>query len=155
MTKWEEKTAAYTVHDETQVKGFFGEYRWMSNFHVSPVDFRGNRFTSVEAAYQSAKCSTPEEAKTFQSMSPLDSKRAGGRTNLPSNWEEIKLGVMSECVLSKFSLDEGLKARLLATGYKYLEETNHWNDTYWGVCNGMGLNMLGKTLMQVRKILSK
>lgn len=40
--------------------------------------------------------------------------------------------------------------QLLATGTRYLEETNTWGDTYWGVCEGKGLNMLGKTLMQVR-----
>ncbi len=34
------------------------------------------------------------------------------------------------------------------------EETNTWHDTYWGVCNGVGKNMLGIQLMRVRAELS-
>jgi hypothetical protein len=29
--------------------------------------------------------------------------------------------------------------------------SNHWKDTFWGVYNGVGKNMLGKLLMQVRE----
>lgn len=155
MKEWEQKTKAYVVHDDTQIKGFFGEYRWLSNFHVSPVYFNNTTFGSVEAAYQSAKCATREEALKFILMNPLDAKRAGSKVRLPANWEQFKFGVMQECVLSKFSLDEGLKHRLLSTGDKLLEETNHWNDRYWGVCNGVGLNRLGQTLMHVRMTLAK
>ena len=39
---------------------------------------------------------------------------------------------------------------LLATGEEYLVEGNTWGDKYWGVCGGIGLNHLGKLLMQVR-----
>ena len=28
-----------------------------------------------------------------------------------------------------------------------------WNDTEWGICNGIGNNKLGKILMRIRKIL--
>jgi hypothetical protein len=34
-----------------------------------------------------------------------------------------------------------------------LIEGNTWGDTFWGVCNGVGENNLGKTLMNVREIL--
>ena len=39
----------------------------------------------------------------------------------------------------------------MATGDAELVEGNTWNDTYWGVCNGVGHNHLGKILMQVRQ----
>ena len=39
---------------------------------------------------------------------------------------------------------------LLGDKHKAYEETNHWNDTYWGVCNGVGQNMLGRMLMFIR-----
>ena len=39
---------------------------------------------------------------------------------------------------------------LLETGDAYLEETNYWKDTYWGKCNGVGLNNLGEMLMKIR-----
>ena len=30
-------------------------------------------------------------------------------------------------------------------------EGNDWNDTFWGQCDGVGLNHLGKLLMRVRE----
>ena len=44
-----------------------------------------------------------------------------------------------------------LKIKLIQTGDAYLEETNSWNDTYWGVCDGKGENILGHMLMKLRK----
>jgi predicted NAD-dependent protein-ADP-ribosyltransferase YbiA (DUF1768 family) len=29
-------------------------------------------------------------------------------------------------------------------------EDNTWGDTFWGQCNGMGQNQLGKLLMKIR-----
>jgi hypothetical protein len=43
-----------------------------------------------------------------------------------------------------------LKQLLLATGDKELIEGNTWGDTFWGVCNGIGQNHLGKILMAKR-----
>ena len=45
--------------------------------------------------------------------------------------------------------------KLLGTGDTYLEEGNTWNDTFWGVCNGVGENNLGRILMEVREELRK
>jgi predicted NAD-dependent protein-ADP-ribosyltransferase YbiA (DUF1768 family) len=39
----------------------------------------------------------------------------------------------------------------LATGNDYLEETNTWKDSFWGVYNGIGTNWLGKILMEERE----
>jgi predicted NAD-dependent protein-ADP-ribosyltransferase YbiA (DUF1768 family) len=39
---------------------------------------------------------------------------------------------------------------LKATGDEELVEGNWWNDTFWGVCNGVGENNLGKLLMKIR-----
>ena len=44
-----------------------------------------------------------------------------------------------------------LRSLLLATGNEELVEGNWWRDTYWGVCEGVGQNKLGKLLMQVRE----
>ena len=56
---------------------------------------------------------------------------------------------MLSFVRAKFTYPD-LQEKLLATGDAYLEEGNYWNDTTWGVCNGVGENRLGKILMQVR-----
>jgi predicted NAD-dependent protein-ADP-ribosyltransferase YbiA (DUF1768 family) len=52
--------------------------------------------------------------------------------------------------LDKFSRNYQLGDLLIETGDKYLEETNHWKDKIWGVCDGVGKNWLGKILMDVR-----
>lgn len=57
---------------------------------------------------------------------------------------------MYEICLAKFSQNENLKARLLETGDKHLEEGNTWGDKIWGTVNGEGENNLGKILMRVR-----
>jgi predicted NAD-dependent protein-ADP-ribosyltransferase YbiA (DUF1768 family) len=48
-----------------------------------------------------------------------------------------------------------LKEKLLETGDRYLEETNHWKDTTWGVdyISNEGANHLGVILMDVRSVL--
>jgi predicted NAD-dependent protein-ADP-ribosyltransferase YbiA (DUF1768 family) len=43
-----------------------------------------------------------------------------------------------------------LEDLLLKTFDKELIETNYWNDCYWGVCRGVGLNKLGIILMNER-----
>ena len=58
---------------------------------------------------------------------------------------------MHTIVLSKFFKNVDLRYMLIGTGNMYIEETNNWGDTYWGVCNGVGKNVLGKLLMRVRK----
>jgi predicted NAD-dependent protein-ADP-ribosyltransferase YbiA (DUF1768 family) len=40
---------------------------------------------------------------------------------------------------------------LLETGDAELVEGNWWDDTFWGVCNGVGQNNLGKILMDTRR----
>ena len=56
---------------------------------------------------------------------------------------------MYDLLKQKFS-NPVYKELLLSTGNAYLEETNTWNDCFWGVCNGEGLNNLGKSLMILR-----
>ena len=57
---------------------------------------------------------------------------------------------MLELVRDKFTGNYALKAQLLATEDEHLEEGNWWGDRYWGTCEGVGENHLGKILMQVR-----
>jgi predicted NAD-dependent protein-ADP-ribosyltransferase YbiA (DUF1768 family) len=59
---------------------------------------------------------------------------------------------MQDLVIQKFSTPEFSKM-LLSTGDKYLEETNHWGDTFWGKSGGIGENKLGQILMEIRKML--
>jgi N-glycosidase YbiA len=73
----------------------------------------------------------------------------GKRVALRSDWEVVKVGIMEQCLRSKFAGSE-LRSLLLSTGDAELVEGNTWNDRFWGVCRGKGQNHLGKLLMRIR-----
>ena len=133
------------------INEFRGKYYFLSNFYSCKVEWEGLTYENNEAAFQSAKCIKLEQRKNFLGLDPSSAKRKGRRVKLRNDWEEVKDQIMYEIVLNKFSQNEELRKKLIATGDEYLEEGNTWHDTYWGVCNGKGKNKLGKILMQVRE----
>jgi len=62
---------------------------------------------------------------------------------------------MADIVYQKFLQNPELRDKLLATNDAYLVEGNNWKDTYWGICNGVGENWLGRILMIVRHALKQ
>tara|TARA_Y100000296_G_scaffold19348_1_gene23079 strand:+ start:3287 stop:3481 length:195 start_codon:yes stop_codon:yes gene_type:complete len=58
---------------------------------------------------------------------------------------------MNSLVWQKFSQNKELKENLIATAGRELIEGNTWGDTYWGVCNGKGQNILGIILTRIRE----
>lgn len=151
---WKKRTEGW-VHDDKNIKGFFGEYRWLSNFHECPVMFQGIMYPSSENAYMASKTIDLELRKQFETCSPKEAKALGKQIPLREDFHEIRLHNMYIIVLDKFSRNEDLKQKLLATGDRYLEETNWWNDVYWGVCKGEGYNYLGYILEDVRTEIKK
>ncbi len=135
-----------------KIEMFRGEYQFLSNFYEAPVEYRGLRYGSNEAAFQAQKCLTEEERREFTLLRPSDSKKRGSSVQLRPDWEEVKAGIMEELVRAKFTQNEELGRLLLATGKSELIEGNSWNDTFWGVDlkTGEGRNELGKALMKVR-----
>lgn len=140
------------VEPKKVISSFTGEYEFLSNFYLVDINFSGATYPSVENAYQAAKTLNPVERKVFQeaTTSPNQAKKLGRRLKLDPNWESIKDRIMSLLVYYKFRFNDRLKNRLLFTREATLMEGNWWNDTYWGVCNGVGRNHLGKILMKVR-----
>ena len=144
------------VHDSENVKGFFGEYRWLSNFYPCKTEFDGRLYKCSEAAYMAAKLEHPEDRVRFEQYDGRTAKLEGRKVKLRPKWEYIKLGVMSQVLRSKFELNDNLLKKLLETGDKYLEETNWWKDTFWGVDYKLGgKNMLGQLLMDIRHYLRR
>ena len=132
------------------ISEFKGQYRFLSNFYCSPVEFEGRLWRSVEHAYQAAKSGDDEvRDQVWRMFKPGDAKRFGRTIFLRHDWEEVKLGVMLRLLETKFSVDP-LRTSLLQTGDEELVEGNDWGDTFWGICRGQGQNHLGKMLMQVR-----
>lgn len=102
-----------------------------------------------------AKTLDPEIRKLIQdSPTPRDAKKLGMKIQLREDWEEIKFDVMRDVLIQKFT-QEPYRTKLLSTGDAYLEETNTWGDVIWGVCNGVGQNNLGKTIMEIRSWLKE
>lgn len=132
------------------IYGFFKEHRFLSNFHVCPVMYQGVIYRSSENAYQAAKTDDIDERNKMQYVTPSDSKKLGRLVTLRKDWDDNKDIIMLQILLDKFTRNKDLRKLLLATAPKYLEETNWWNDTYWGTCNDIGENKLGKTLMGAR-----
>ena len=132
------------------INEFKGQYYFLSNFYVAPVTWDGITYQNNEAAFQSAKVLDNSLREEFAVLDPASAKKKGRRVNLRDDWETVKYNVMYEICLAKFSQNENLKARLLATGDEHLEEGNTWGDKIWGTVNGEGENNLGKILMRVR-----
>jgi hypothetical protein len=133
------------------ISEFQGEFRFLSNFWPCKVEFEGIIFPSVEHAYQAAKTLDWEKRVEISLLSsPGEAKRAGKNLTLRPDWEEIKIPIMRELLIKKFS-DRELLHRLRQTKSRELLEGNHWGDTFWGICRGQGENHLGKLLMEIRE----
>ena len=128
---------------------FEGQYFFLSNFFECPVTYKGITFTNTEAAFHSQK--DVNRAIEFAHLDPSSAKKLGRKVTLRSDWEQVKDDIMYEVLVAKFTQNAALKILLLRTGDQELIEGNWWNDTYWGVCRGVGKNTLGKLLMRLRQ----
>ena len=148
------------IHDETQVKGFFGEYRFLSNFWPAAVMLDSVVYDSVEKAYQAAKW-RPEDRSYFQACTNKEAI-VYNREHMPNGysaeeWDARKVDTMRSLLRQKYdpSINPENTADLLQTNECYLEETNWWNDTFWGRnLSGEGRNQLGQLLMEIRTSLA-
>ncbi len=144
----------YAVYKDGLISGFFGDYRFLSNFYPleNGVFLNELCFPSVENAYQAAKWPEHERTK-FINISAGESKKLGKQApNFNgAKWNKKKYDIMAELVRQKFTNNHILKQKLLLTDGFVLEEANSWGDTYWGVNEKRyGINALGEILMNVR-----
>lgn len=134
------------------IREFKNEYNFLSNFYPHPIYFNGLLYKTSEHAYQAQKCVKREDMILFtHNITPGKAKRLGRKLKIRDDWDMIKLDVMKQILIIKFS-DEKLKKLLKDTGDNELVEGNYWNDAYWGVDieTGIGKNNLGKLLMDIR-----
>jgi predicted NAD-dependent protein-ADP-ribosyltransferase YbiA (DUF1768 family) len=141
--------------------GFFGPRFFLSNFYEKhPLLF--GCYGSNEAFYQAMK--TVDHVERGQFMYPCEpgpSKKLGRAVTLRPDWELIKDDVMAMGLAEKFAAGSPLGDRLRDLVDAHLEETNYWHDNYWGNCTcgaprcerQPGTNMLGKLLMERRRVL--
>ena len=137
--------------------------RFLSNFyphkkgggkypHKVRVFYNNIEFDCVENAYQAAKFTDVKMQIAFSKLSPYEAKAYWEtNTDYRADWHQVKLQIMEDLVRQKFSNSEELRQMLLQTDNLLLEEGNDWGDTYWGVCDRVGENNLGKILMKIRE----
>ena len=129
---------------------FSGDHFFLSNFYSHRFTFNGRTYPTAEHAFQAAKCVDQGEAERVQrASSPAAAKQIGRRVQLRADWNEVRVDVMRAVLLAKFA-DPDLRARLVATGKAELVEENTWGDRFWGRSRGVGKNMLGQLLMELR-----
>ena len=135
------------------ITNFVGKHAFLSNFYEHAhhkVMYAEHDYDHVEGAYQSAKCKVTTDRQRFVGHSPAYAKKLGRQVPIREDWEMAKVGVMENLLRQKFN-DPALRQQLLDTGDEEIIEGNWWNDTFWGVCNGVGENWLGKLLMRLRE----
>lgn len=151
----ENNCPSYAVHDKIQIKGFFAEYRFLSNFWICPngVWFHGLKYNSSESAYQAQRVK-PEYRNLFVDLEPNIAKKEYKKYPLcydNRKWKLVRIHLMTAIVFSKFFDDVSLRIKLLKTGNRYLEEKNDWKDVFWGCDVTLGgENKLGIILMKIR-----
>ncbi len=139
-----------------RIDSFEGQYRWLSNFWPASFrDRRGKLWPSSESYYMAHKTMDPVEREKIRTMSPGKAKKYGKTVELRPDWNEVRDKVMKWALWYKFTQNEDLREKLLATDNRELVEGNYWHDLVWGVCScvkckGHGENRLGQYLMQLR-----
>lgn len=135
-----------------KIKSFKNEYYFLSNMYPCSVMFEGKIYPSAESAFQAAKLINPEERNVFTSLDGYKAKRLGRKVVLRPDWENIKVNIMYQILLDKFTRNSKLKIKLLQTEGSILIEGNTWNDTFWGfdIRKKAGENILGQLLMDIR-----
>lgn len=131
------------------------ENTFLSNFYKVEIVFGGLPYPTTEHAYQAAKTVCIDERMTFTTGAYITAgkaKRLGSLLTLRKDWLEVRVKFMEDINNLKFSQEHHpeLVTMLLNTDTSELIEGNTWGDTFWGVCNGIGDNHLGKILMKIR-----
>ncbi|HMP29088.1 MAG TPA: NADAR family protein [Saprospiraceae bacterium] len=153
--------------DQNKPIRFFGKkskFAIFSNFADTPVIIDGLYYLTTEHFFQSMKFanSDPEYAELVrEAKTPLESKRLGKSREHPidEKWADSREGqgnsivIMRKALLCKALQHPEFKETLLSTGKREIIEASPY-DSYWGEGKDKkGKNMLGKLLMELRKIL--
>jgi len=135
---------------------FRDKYAFLSNMYSCPIHYKGETFPCIETAFQWEKCADVNEQEKFINnkgyfVNGFVARKLGRQVKLRDDWKYARLTVMYDLLEEKFCRNEKLRQALKDTGNIWIQEDNDWGDTFWGVCNGVGENMLGKMIMEIRQ----
>lgn len=141
---------------------------YLSNWYISPFDLDGKHFTSVEQYIMYRKCMAFGDADSAEAVLKTDDtaqQQKIGRNAfgyIDSVWAGMRQMVAIRGLLAKFSQNDDLKQKLLATDNAVLVECAG-SDKIWAcgirlnddrrkdASNWTGQNILGFALMEVRE----
>ncbi len=134
---------------------FTGKWAPLDNFYIAPIDMPGiGRCDTVEHAFQAAKATSRRYREKIRLASGPGQAKALGRDRRAyryrRDWERVRFGVMRTALEVKFATYPELLALLRSTGRREIQEGNTWDDTVWGMVDGVGQNWLGRMLMDIR-----
>jgi ribA/ribD-fused uncharacterized protein len=128
-----------------------------SNLYRREVDFEGETFATSEHAYQAGKARKPEVRRwLMDAPSPaLLAMAAHGLYywDVAPGWSTGKFDRMRAVLRAKFTQHADLRELLLSTGDARLVESatvDNEVNRLWGEVGGVGRNMLGTMLMELR-----
>ncbi len=132
-------------------------YGALSNLFRRPIVFEGETFATAEHAYQAGKA-RKKEVRAWLMAAPSPALLAMAAHGLyywdiSPGWSTTKFDRMKSILRAKFEQHEDLREILLGTGTARLVESatvDNQVNRVWGEVNGVGQNMLGKLLMEVR-----
>ena len=148
------------------------QHGYLGNWWASPCELEGQRLATSEHGmmFLKAKLFGDEETaqRLVQSTDPKDAKNLGRLVSGfdEATWKANRCEIMYRACMSKFTLDEELRQKLLDTGERCLIEASPY-DRIWGIgmekkdprCRNVsqwrGENLLGRVLMAVRRDLKK
>lgn len=136
------------------ISEFVGEYEYMRNDFESTaqVVFEGEVYSCVQRAFQAAKTQDVTTRARIRDAKNIREANKIGRyeVDLPDDWDDRRVDVMTTLVKEKFRGSSELAKKLVSTGDCDIEMGNS-RDDFWGVLkDGSGDNMMGKILMKVR-----
>ena len=128
-----------------------------SNLYRREIEFEGEVFATSEHAYQAGKARKPEVRRWLMAApSPaLLAMAAHGLYywDVAPGWSMGKFGRMRAVLRAKFAQHPDLRDLLLSTGEARLVESatvDNEVNRLWGEVDGVGRNMLGVMLMELR-----
>lgn len=132
-------------------------YGPFSNLYRRTVEFEGEAFTTSEHAYQAGKARKPAVRRwLMEAPSPaLLAMAAHGLYywDVMPGWSKSKFDRMRAVLRAKFTQHGDLRDLLLSTGEARLVESatvDNEVNRLWGEVGGVGRNMLGVMLMELR-----
>ncbi len=133
------------------------EFYVFDNFSSFQVEYGGQLWPTSEHAYQAArfKLSAPDiYQEILEARSAHDAQRIAAEniTKSDPEWENIKISVMKNILISKVKQHPYVLKKLLESGDRVIIEDS-WRDSEWGWGeNKDGRNLLGNLWMEIRII---